>query len=155
MAVCVWLLVVLVLMVWIEEYSRCHYCHFVFQMQDFYHCSHLPHISFWVIYKPCRVSSLFLLLLIVSVYPTSLPLYIYSPNPEDKALIFTDMLNQDRGFMSSRDASHPLLHPLSSRRSPPSLLLFLLASLAFPLAVLQHGGSIWKCFLKGSGGRCS
>lgn len=45
--------------------------------------------------------------------------------------------------------------PLSSRRSPPSPLLFLLACLAFPLTVLQHGGSIWKCFLKGSGRRCS
>lgn len=49
---------------------------------------------------------------------------------------------------------HPLLNPLPST-SLPSLLLFLLACLEFPLAVRQHGGSIWKCLLKASKGCCS
>lgn len=68
---------------------------------------------------------------------------------------FMGRRHQDISYMFSRDYNHPLLHPLSSRRSPPSLQLFLSACQEFPLTVRQHERSIWKCFLKGSGRCCS
>lgn len=72
-----------------------------------------------------------------------------------RIFIFMQTRSRYSLYIHTRDIrGHPLMHPLPSR-SLPSLLLFLLACLEFPLAVLQHGGSIWKCLLKGSRGCCS
>lgn len=62
----------------------------------------------------------------ISNYPTYIPFNPRHPDLEDKGPIcppFYPMAKKSKGSYVLR--GHPLLHPMSSRRSPPSHLLFL------------------------------
>lgn len=78
----------------------------------------------------------------------------FGSDPDDRRLMSTGWTKIEH---SCSPGALSILYYIPSplRRSAPSLMLFLSACLAFPLTVLQHGGSIWKCFPEGSGGCCS
>lgn len=77
----------------------------------------------------------------------------FGSDPDDRQLISTGWTKIE--YSCSPGALSILYYiPSPLRRSPPSLMFFLSACLAFPLTVLQHGGSIWTCFPQGSGGCC-